>query len=91
MSKSVKIGRKWWWLWLAECGSGGGRQLENHVGEEGNLMGGRQLENHVGEEGNLMVTWPIVYLTYAFFVDACFADVGLHLLMLALMMLTCID
>ncbi|GKB47342.1 hypothetical protein Tco_0898095, partial [Tanacetum coccineum] len=30
----VEIGRKWWWLWLAEGGSGGGRQLENHVGEE---------------------------------------------------------
>ncbi|GKF80285.1 hypothetical protein Tco_0238887, partial [Tanacetum coccineum] len=31
-------GRKWWWLWLAEGGSGEGCQLKNHVGEEGNLM-----------------------------------------------------
>ncbi|GJT55622.1 hypothetical protein Tco_0990676 [Tanacetum coccineum] len=36
--RSVEIGRKWWWLWLAKGGSGGGRQLENHVGEEGNLI-----------------------------------------------------
>ncbi|GJW45407.1 hypothetical protein Tco_0074206 [Tanacetum coccineum] len=33
--KLVEISRKWWWLWLAEGGSVGGRQLENHVGEEG--------------------------------------------------------
>ncbi|GKA77264.1 hypothetical protein Tco_0783725 [Tanacetum coccineum] len=32
--KTVEIGRRWWWLWLAEGGSGEGRQLENHVGEE---------------------------------------------------------
>ncbi|GJU69334.1 hypothetical protein Tco_1255593 [Tanacetum coccineum] len=30
-AKSVENGRKWWWLWLAEGGRGGGRQLENHV------------------------------------------------------------
>ncbi|GKA22677.1 hypothetical protein Tco_0708639 [Tanacetum coccineum] len=37
-AKSVEIVRKWWWLWLAEGGSGGGRQLKNDVGEEGLRM-----------------------------------------------------
>nr|GEV20576.1 histone deacetylase 9 isoform X1 [Tanacetum cinerariifolium] len=33
------VGGLWWWLRLAEGGSGEGHQLKNHVGEEGNLMG----------------------------------------------------
>nr|GEV48662.1 putative nuclease HARBI1 [Tanacetum cinerariifolium] len=28
------VGGLWWSLWLAEGGSGGGHQMENHVGEE---------------------------------------------------------
>nr|GEZ53940.1 RNA-directed DNA polymerase, eukaryota, reverse transcriptase zinc-binding domain protein [Tanacetum cinerariifolium] len=32
------VGGLWWWLWLAEGGSGGGHQLKNHVGEECNLI-----------------------------------------------------
>ncbi|GJY19917.1 ribonuclease H-like domain-containing protein [Tanacetum coccineum] len=45
----VEIGQKWWWLWLAEGSNGGGRQLENHVGEEANIKEPKALVTLDGE------------------------------------------